>query len=129
MRNWRGEMTGECIYCGGGAGAHQDTCPHAQCTRLYARVRELEAENISLRDINKNLADYDEAYHEAEAERDRLRMQVKAAEDVIGKAASVITADTDAGLDALCAIQSWQITPTEMYYRNEAEARAAKEGQ
>lgn len=61
-----------------------------------------------------------------EAERDRLRMQVKAAEDVIGKAASVITADTDAGLDALCAIQSWQITPTEMYYRNEAEAESAR---
>lgn len=49
----------------------------------------------------------------------------KAAEDVMDKAAAIITADTDAGLDALCAMQAWQITPTEMYYRNAAEMEAA----
>lgn len=60
-----------------------------------------------------------------EIERDQLRMQVKAAEEVIAEATAVISADTDAGLAALCAMQAWQITPTEMYYRNEAEMEAA----
>jgi len=59
-------------------------------------------------------------------ERDRLLMQVKAAEEVIAKAAAAITVETDEGLAALCAIQAWQITPTEMYYRNEAEMEAAR---
>ena len=58
-------------------------------------------------------------------ERDRLRMQVRAAEEVLEKAATVITVETAEGLAALCAIQAWQITPTEMYYRNEAEMEAA----
>lgn len=58
-------------------------------------------------------------------ERDRLRMQVRAAEDVIEKASAVISAETDEGLAALCALQAWAITPTEMYYRNEAEMEAA----
>ena len=58
-------------------------------------------------------------------ERDRLRMQVRAAEEVIEKADTVITVETAEGLAALCAIQAWQITPTEMYYRNEAEMEAA----
>jgi len=59
-------------------------------------------------------------------ERDRLLMQVKAAEEVIAKAAAAITVETDEGLAALCAIQAWQITPMEMYYRNDAEMEAAK---
>jgi hypothetical protein len=58
-------------------------------------------------------------------ERDRLRMQVKEAERVIDKAASILTAETDEGLAALCALQAWTITPTEMYHRNEVEMEAA----
>jgi hypothetical protein len=58
-------------------------------------------------------------------ERDRLRMQVRAAEDVIAKASAAISGETDEGLYALTSIQAWQITPTDMYYRDEAEMEAA----
>ena len=67
-------------------------------------------------------------------ERDRLRMQVKAAEDMCAKLldiheymADYMEKARDERLAMLTAIGAWQITPTEMYYRNEAEMKAAKE--
>lgn len=87
---------------------------------------EIEALRIS-RDEWQRMACQEELRADAlEIERDQLRMQVKAAEVIMDKVATALTADTDAGLDALCAIQSWQITPTKMYYRNEAEMQAAR---